>query len=279
MLKKILISFGSLLGFVLVLGFVLPSTYRVERSTLLRAPAEAVYPHVADPRRWRAWVPWHEEHYPDGQWAFGSTSGAGAVRSWSGERVGRGTLSLSEAEPSKGVAYVASLDGGRFRARGRISFTSSEDGTLVTWVDEGEVGGNPFLHYLVPLVEARLGRDFERALAQLHRVVEADAFLETEVKPEPAAPPEQAAVPLPTAEPEPVPPALPEVSAPLVQDAGVALDAGMALDAGTDADADAGMALDAGTAPVPVEPSTTAAPTSAEPSLPAPAQEDGGTPS
>ena len=269
MLKKILISFGSLLGFVLALGFVLPSTYRVERSTLLRASAEAVYPHVADPKRWRDWVPWHEGHYPGGQWVFGSTSGAGAVRSWNGEDVGRGTLSLSEAEPSKGVAYVASLDGGRFRAQGRISFTSSEDGTHVTWVDEGEVGGNPFLHYLVPLVEARLGRDFEQALAGLQRMVE-EAPPEAEVKPEPSVPPAQATVPTPTPTPtpEPVPPAPPEASPPPVQDAGTA----PVQDAGTAPVQDAGTAP----APAPVETSPTAAPTSAEPSPLVPVAGDGG---
>ncbi len=41
MLKKILIASATLVGLLLVTGLVLPSTFRVERSTLIQAPPEA----------------------------------------------------------------------------------------------------------------------------------------------------------------------------------------------------------------------------------------------
>ncbi|MBM7113593.1 SRPBCC family protein [Archangium primigenium] len=260
MLKKILISSGGVFGGVLVVGLVLPSTYRVERTTLLRAPTGRVYPHVADPKRWREWTPWQEAAYPEAQWAFGSQAGPGAVRSWSGERVGRGSLVLTRADPETGVAYDVSLDGGRFLAQGTIAFASSEDGTWVTWVDSGDVGGNPFLHYLVPWIEARLGRDLDQALLQLQRVVR-DAPAEV-VEATPA--------------PEPVPETAPAVAAP-VPDAGPAPmeDAGPAP--AVDAGHDAGHAPDAGVLPAASEePAPSGTPTSAESSLPEAAPEDAG---
>ena len=200
--KKILIALACLFGLVLVVGALLPSSYRVERSRVVRAPAEVVYAQVADLRRWSDWAPWHVERYPGAQWMFGGAArGTGAVRSWTGEAVGAGTLSLSSGDPTTGVAYAASLDGGRARVQGHISLASVEGGTQVTWVDEGEVGGNPFVHYLVPLVRSRLGEDFERALEGLGRVVEA--------APAPAAVPPPEAVPdagpVRAVAPEPVP--------------------------------------------------------------------------
>lgn len=171
--KKILIAFASLLGLVLVLGLVLPTTYRVERSLVILAPSELVYAQVAQPRRWPEWTPWNASQYPGGEWMFGGPElGAGSVRSWTGDVIGRGTLSLSEANPRTGVSYQASLDGGRFSARGRISLEPIEGGTRVTWVDEGGIGGHPLRRYLMPLIRSRLGSGFEEGLARLKTVVE-----------------------------------------------------------------------------------------------------------
>ncbi|ATB43298.1 hypothetical protein CYFUS_008778 [Cystobacter fuscus] len=171
--KKILIAFASLLGLLLVIGLLLPTTYRVERSLLILAPPEAVYARVAQPRHWGEWTPWNTERYPGGQWMFGGPElGAGSVRTWEGGPLGRGTLSLSEADPKTGVAYQASLDGGRFSARGRISLASVEGGTQVTWVDEGSLGRSPLRRYLAPFIRSRLGAGIEQGLGRLKQVVE-----------------------------------------------------------------------------------------------------------
>ncbi|WNG20700.1 SRPBCC family protein [Cystobacter fuscus] len=211
MLKKILIAFASLLGLLLVIGLLLPTTYRVERSLLILAPPEAVYAQVAQPRRWGEWTPWNAERYPGGQWMFGGPElGAGSVRTWEGGPLGRGTLSLSEADPKTGVTYQASLDGGRFSARGRISLASVEGGTQVTWVDEGSIGRSPLRRYLAPFIRSRLGAGIEQGLARLKLGVESskDAAPSGEAPaaagptPSPDASPGIAAPPvLPSAEP------------------------------------------------------------------------------
>lgn len=60
MLKAIaVIAILLAVGIVGVLGFALtkPDTFRVERSLAVKAPANAVYPLVADFHRWTAWSP------------------------------------------------------------------------------------------------------------------------------------------------------------------------------------------------------------------------------
>lgn len=218
MLKKILIAFASLLGLLLVIGLLLPTTYRVERSLLILAPSEAVYAQVAQPRRWGEWTPWNAERYPGGQWMFGGPElGAGSVRTWEGGPLGRGTLSLSEADPKTGVTYQASLDGGRFSARGRISLASVEGGTQVTWVDEGSLGRSPLRRYLAPFIRSRLGAGIEQGLARLKLGVESSKDVApsgetpTAAGPTPSAPPADSPV---IAAPPVLPPAEPTVSAP-----------------------------------------------------------------
>lgn len=209
MLKKILIAFATVAGLVLAIGLVLPSKYRVERSTVLQAPPEALYRHVASLQRWQEWAPWNVKRYPGSQWTFGGPEeGVGAVRSWSGEDVGQGTLSLTEADPKTGVVYEVSVAQGRYLARGRISFAPEGSGTRVTWVDEGGIGGNPLAHYLVPLLRSRLGADMEEGLARLAKVAREHSL--------PGAPtPEPAPAPVEQASAEPPPPPATEQAAPV----------------------------------------------------------------
>ncbi|HYO53473.1 SRPBCC family protein [Archangium sp.] len=208
MLKKILIAFATLMGLVLAVGLALPSKYRVERTTTIQAPPEAVYAYVANLERWQDWGPWNARKYPGNQWMFGGPEvGVGAVHSWSGADVGNGTLSLTQADPRTGVAYDMSVEHGRYLLHGRISFEPEGQGTRVTWVDEGDIGGNPLAHYLVPLIRSRLGGYFEEGLAQLKKLVEANS-LPAGTKPEPAPTPvEQATAPAqPPAPEQPAPP-------------------------------------------------------------------------
>ncbi|OJT26774.1 hypothetical protein BO221_01745 [Archangium sp. Cb G35] len=220
MLKKILIASATLVGLLLAIGLVLPSTFRVERSMTIQAPPEAVYPYVANLERWREWGPWRAEKYPGSQWTFGGPQeGVGAVHSWSGGSVGNGTLSLTQADPKTGVAYDMSVEHGRYLVHGRISFAPEGQGTRVTWVDEGGVGGNPLAHYLVPLIRSRLGGYLEEGLAGLAKRVESSP-LPASAPPEPAPAPvpvEQAEAPVPAA---PVPSAPPPVEVAHAPDAG-----------------------------------------------------------
>lgn len=265
MLKKILLCFASLLGLVLVVGLALPSHYRVERSTLVRAPAEAIHPRVADLARWAEWSPWTPEHFPDTEWRFGGGVGAGAVRSWSSARTGPGTLSLTRADKT-GVDYDTSMQGG-YLMRGRLAFTPEAAGTRVTWVEEGSVGANPLAHYLVPLVRARLGDRFEWGLARLQRQVEASP-LSPELPPAP--PEERAAAPVPAPEtpPSELPSQAPVPATPPEVASGAGLPVSATPGATPAAEVPVTDSLDAGPPPVAAAPGDASVPTATAPETP-----------
>ena len=85
MLKAIaVIAILLAVGIVGVLGFALtkPDTFRVERSLAVKAPANTVYPLVADFHRWTAWSP-YENRDPAMKRTFGGTApGKGATYAW-----------------------------------------------------------------------------------------------------------------------------------------------------------------------------------------------------
>lgn len=58
---------------VLVFALTKPDTFRVERSLAVKAPANAVYPLVADFHRWTTWSP-YEGRDPAMKRSFGGTA-------------------------------------------------------------------------------------------------------------------------------------------------------------------------------------------------------------
>ncbi|EHR05548.1 SRPBCC family protein [Bradyrhizobium sp. WSM471] len=162
-------------GIVGVLGLALtkPDTFRVERSLAVKAPANAVYPLVADFHRWTAWSP-YEGRDPAMKRRFGGTEGRGATYAWDGNNnVGAGHMEILEASaPSK---LRIKLDFERpFEGHNTAEFTfvPQGDATLVTWAMSGPA---PFLSKVMQVfinMDNMIGKDFEAGLASLKKLTE-----------------------------------------------------------------------------------------------------------
>src|SRR5689334_2867646 len=80
-----------------------PDTFKVQRSAVIAAAPETIFPLIADFHRWKGWSPW-EHRDPAMKRTFdGPQSGVGAVYAWDGNRnVGAGRMEIVEATmPSK----------------------------------------------------------------------------------------------------------------------------------------------------------------------------------
>lgn len=177
MLKAIaIIAVVLAVGLAGILAFALtkPDTFRVERSLAVKAPAGAIYPQVADFRRWAAWSP-YESRDPAMKRTFGGTAdGKGATYAWDGNNnVGAGRMEILEANgPSR---LRIKLDFERpFEGHNTAEFTfvPQGDATLVTWAMYGPA---PFLSKLMQVfinMDSMIGKDFETGLASLKRLTE-----------------------------------------------------------------------------------------------------------
>src|SRR5688500_20324481 len=100
MLKKVLIVLAVIIaGFLLFVGSR-PDTYRVERSTVIDAPASVVFAQLDDFQSWAAWSPW-EKLDPQMKKTFqGPPEGVGAGYSWQGnKKVGSGKMTIVDSQP------------------------------------------------------------------------------------------------------------------------------------------------------------------------------------
>lgn len=177
MAKKILIALGVLCVVLLVAGVVIslrPGTFSVQRSVTVAAPPSKVFSQVDDLQAWDAWSPWKELD-PNPKKAMSTPSaGKGATFTWAGnDKIGEGSLTILDSKPYELVdieqVFIRPFAG---KARMTFTFASMGDGTKVTWRMDG---ANNFIGKAMCMfmdMDAMLGKDFDRGLANMKSVVE-----------------------------------------------------------------------------------------------------------
>jgi polyketide cyclase/dehydrase/lipid transport protein len=153
---------------------MLSKTFRIERSTIVDAPADTIFPLINDFRGWAAWSPYEKRDPGMVKQYGGAPSGVGAAYEWKGNRhVGEGRMQITDASPVSRVAIDLQFIK-PFPGRNTAAFTLTPEGTRtrVSWAMEGPMALVPRLMSLVIDMDKMIGRDFEAGLANLKAVAE-----------------------------------------------------------------------------------------------------------
>lgn len=173
-LKKILFVAGIVILALVVISQFLPGTYRVERSAVIAAKPEDIFPWINELRKWPEWSPWTTAKDPTIVYAYeGPEAGVGAISKWDSKKWGKGMMKLVESDPTQGVKWDLDIENGKFVSVGTLVFESAGDGTKVTWAFSGELGRNPLSRYGGFFMDAMAGTEFEEGLSGLKKKVEA----------------------------------------------------------------------------------------------------------
>lgn len=162
------------LAAVLILAATKPDTFRVERATSIKAPAEKIFPLIADFHGWGAWSP-YEKLDPAMKRTFsGAANGKGAVYEWDSDgKAGRGRMEITDAPAPSKVAIK--LDFFKpFEAHNIAEFTLEPkgDSTNVTWAMHGP---NLYIGKVMSIffnMDSMIGKDFETGLANMKALAE-----------------------------------------------------------------------------------------------------------
>lgn len=174
MFKKIALAVVVLVAAVLLFAATRPDSFRVQRSTSIKAPAEKIFPLIADFHAWGAWSPWEKLDPTMKRTHSGAPSGKGAVYAWDGNNeVGAGRMEIAEVSaPSR---LTIKLDFSRpMEGHNTAEFTlvPKGDASELTWA---MFGPNPYLSKLIGLfldMDKMIGKDFEAGLANLKALAE-----------------------------------------------------------------------------------------------------------
>jgi uncharacterized protein YndB with AHSA1/START domain len=153
-------------------GFLLPSTFLVQRSIDIDAPAKKIYDLVVEPRKWSEWSVWTRRDPAMKIKYSGPPFGMGAKWSWESRKEGSGSMELTRVEPDRAVEYALVLADFNMRSTGALRLEPAGSGTRVTWSNAGDMGGNPLKHYIAAAMDRMVGPDFEGGLANLKALAE-----------------------------------------------------------------------------------------------------------
>src|SRR5438874_7222816 len=174
MIKTIAIAIVLLIAGVLLFAATRPDTFRVQRSTSIKAPPAKIFSYINEFDRWAAWSPYEKLDPAMKRTRSGPAAGQGAIYEWEGnDKVGKGRMEIAEASPPSKVAIK--LDFIKpFEAHNVAEFTlqPKDDGTHVTWVMYGPA---PYVSKLMGLffnMDRMIGKDFEAGLANLKSLTE-----------------------------------------------------------------------------------------------------------
>ena len=177
MLKILLIILAVIV--VLLLGAVVfastkPDTFHVERTAIINAPPEKIFPLINDFNQWQAWSPYEKKDPAMKRTFEGATSGQGAVYNWDGNKdVGAGRMEITEATQLSKVQIK--LDFIRpFEGHNVTTFTLSPatQGTTVTWAMDGP---SPLIAKVMGLffnMDTMIGGDFAQGLENVKSLAE-----------------------------------------------------------------------------------------------------------
>jgi uncharacterized protein YndB with AHSA1/START domain len=150
-------------------------TFRVERSTIVGAPAKAIFPLIDDFHRWADWSPFEKMDANLEKTYSGPAKGRGATYAWVGKKAGAGRMEILTSEaPSK---IVIQLDFTKPMAAHNIAEFTLEPqavGTKVTWAMTGPHTLMTKLMHLVFPMDKMVGPQFAEGLANLKRVAESE---------------------------------------------------------------------------------------------------------
>lgn len=173
LLLRLLGGLAVLLLLLSIAAYFLPRQYRVERSIVIKARADQVFPQFADLRAWKNWGAWQERD-PGMKLTYSEkSSGLGAWSAWESKSEGNGRMTITGVEAGVRIGYRLEFPDMGTSSTGAMELQPADGGVRLVWIDAGDLGMNPIFRWIGLFLDRMIGRDFERGLAKLKSLVEA----------------------------------------------------------------------------------------------------------
>ncbi|MGM0565891.1 MAG: SRPBCC family protein [Bacteroidota bacterium] len=173
--KIIIYVFLGLFALVFIVGALVPSSMRVEKSIVIDHPPETVFPYGASFEHMMNWNPWSKAD-ADAKNSFeGERLKPGSKWKWRGEKVGIGSMEIQEITPNKEVkATLKFIEPNESVATDIRRFEKVNGSTRVTWINESELS-YPFDRIIGLFIRGMLEQNLKDGLANLKEYVDEQA--------------------------------------------------------------------------------------------------------
>jgi hypothetical protein len=171
--KRVLVGIGIFILILLQIGLFLPHEFRYERQVWVNSKPEAIFPYINDLKEWEKWTVLKKDGDRSYSASFeGESKGEGAIKRWTSEKNGDGTIEIVLSIENRLITYDKILEKEGFKSNGKIELIETDGGTTVIWTEEGDFGYNIFGRYIGLIMDAFEGGKLEKSLVNLKKICE-----------------------------------------------------------------------------------------------------------
>jgi len=183
---RLLLLVGCVIGFIALIGSLLPRNYEFRSEIEIDAPASVVFAELNQLSTWQTWSHWNRSDLPGFSVEYsGPDAGVGATQVWTEPR-GSGKLwfTVSEADAPQPRIEYESLFANFPTMAGVITLTPLESGsdqadetpskskTKIEWVNSGRLPAGPTYGFLAPFFSGHIQYVYDNSLNRLKEKLE-----------------------------------------------------------------------------------------------------------
>ncbi len=170
--SKAALNIILILVFVGLVGVVLPSEYRVERSIEVNAPPSQIYPMLVDLKKWQQWSSWGQLD-PATIYSYDGPDRAIGMRvQWQSDVLGIGSIVIDSLQFNRKLTYSINNVTDGIKATGEIRLETVDDKTRITWISQGDVGLSIIDRYKLLTFDDKLSRGIDVGLENIKVLAE-----------------------------------------------------------------------------------------------------------
>lgn len=165
--------FVGLITAILLIAALLPKTYNVERTIIIKKPVAHVKKYISDFNHYASWNPWQQMEPAALKTISGLAHTPGHRYEWKGKKIGMGSLTLKNIDDKHIHIAFESLKPWKAKAKDNWLFEPWGDGneTKVTWQNSGELPW-PVARLMGPVISKNLNHQFGTGLENLKKMSE-----------------------------------------------------------------------------------------------------------
>ncbi len=173
MLTTLLLAVAIVVTVVLIYAAFKPKAFLLQRSAVIAAPPDRVFPFINDLKSFNRWNPFASQDPAMMLQYEAVTEGRDAAYTWKGPKSGMGRMQITESTPPQRVSMDLHFSK-PMQAHNTVVFSLDPQGagTQVTWEMSG---GMPYAHRLMTTffsMDKMVGTQFEQGLASLKALAE-----------------------------------------------------------------------------------------------------------
>jgi uncharacterized protein YndB with AHSA1/START domain len=169
MLNTILVIIIVVIAGVLGYAATRPDDFVHQRSAIINAAPETIFPYINDFEQWRAWSPYETKDPAMARTYDAIKAGKGAGYAWDGNKeIGAGRMDITDTEePSRITIRLEFFRPFKSVCTTEFTLRPVAGGTEVQWKMFGKSSFIPKLMGIFFDMDPIIGRDFEQGLAAL----------------------------------------------------------------------------------------------------------------